>query len=169
MTVDIGSVMQYGEDILPLDFPKPHETKHQGGDSTPTERNRAPRPDGAPPVPKQLKPNERVAARGAAMSARFCSLVNQAAALVTQFCANMLWNTSEAINQMLGTKFIIELLPPNKSTCLRYHIFGACATPNCQFAHELTAEPSNEVVNGIHVRVKARVEEFVVDPNWENA
>jgi hypothetical protein len=30
-------------------------------------------------------------------------------------------------------------------------------------------EPSNEVVNGIHARVKARVEEFVVDPNQENA
>jgi hypothetical protein len=146
----------------------PHATKHQGRDSTPTGGNRAPRPDGAPLVPKRPKPNERVAARGVAMSARFCSLVNQAAASVTRFRANMLWKTSEAINQMLGTKFI-ELLPPNKSACLRYHIFGACTTPNCQFAHKLTVEPSNEVVNGIHVRVKARVEEFVVDPNRENA
>jgi hypothetical protein len=80
----------------------------------------------------------------------------------------MLWKTSEAINQMLGTKFI-ELLPPNKSACLWYHIFRACAAPNCHFAHELTAEPSNEVVNGIHTRVKDCVEEFVVDPNRENA
>jgi hypothetical protein len=71
----------------------------------------------------------------------------------------MLWKTSEAINQMLGTKFI-ELLPLNKSACLRYHIFGACAAPNCRFAQK--------VVNRIHVRVKACVEEFVVDPNWEN-
>jgi hypothetical protein len=102
------------------------------------------------------------------MSARFCPLVNQAAALVTRFHANMLWKTSEAINQMLGTKFI-KLLPPNKSACLRYHIFGACAAPNCHFVHELTAEPLNEVVNGIHARVKAHVEEFVVDPNRENA
>jgi hypothetical protein len=47
MTVDIGSGMQYGEDILPLDFPKPHATKHQGGDSTLTGGNRAPRQDGA--------------------------------------------------------------------------------------------------------------------------
>jgi hypothetical protein len=169
MTVDIGSGMLHGEDILPLDFPKPHATKHQGGESTPTGGNRAPRPDGAAPAPKRPKPNERVAARGAAMSARFHPLVNQAAALVTQFRANMLWKTSEAINQMLGTKFI-ELLPPNKSACLWYHIFGACAAPNCQFAHELTAEPSNKVVHGIHTsRVKARVEEFVVDPNRENA
>jgi hypothetical protein len=80
----------------------------------------------------------------------------------------MLWISSEAINQMLGTKFI-ELLPLNKSACLRYHIFGACAALNRQFVHELTAEPSNEVVNGIHARVKAHVEEFVVDPNRENA
>jgi hypothetical protein len=168
-TVDIGSGMRYREDILPLDFPKPHATKHQGRDSTPTGGNRAPRPDGAPLVPKkQPKPKERVAAQGAAMSARFCPLVNQAAASVTRFHANMLWKTSEAINQMLGTKFI-ELLPPNNSACLQYHIFGACATPNCRFAHELTAEPSNKVVNGIHARVKARVEEFVVDPNWESA
>jgi hypothetical protein len=62
--VDIGSGMRYGEDILPLDFPKPHTTKHQGGDSTLTGGNRTPRPDGAPPVPKRPKPNERVAARG---------------------------------------------------------------------------------------------------------
>jgi hypothetical protein len=116
-------------------------------------------------MPKQPKPNERVAAQGAAMSARFCPLVNQAAALVTRFRANMLWKTSEAINQMLGTKFI-ELLPPNKSaTSLRYHhIFGAIAAPNCQFVHELTAEPWNEVVNGIHVRVKARVEDSWLTP-----
>jgi hypothetical protein len=119
-------------------------------------------------LPTQPKPNEQLAAQGTAMSAQFCPLVNQAAALVTRFQANMLWKTSEAINQMLGTKFI-ELLPPNKSACLWYHIFGACSTPNCRFAHELTAEPSNEVVNGIHVRVKACVEEFVVDPNRENA
>jgi hypothetical protein len=70
-TVDIGSGMRYGEDILPLDFPKPHATKHQGRDSTPTGRNRAPRPDGAPPAPKRPK--------GVAMFARFCPLVNQAA------------------------------------------------------------------------------------------
>jgi hypothetical protein len=168
MTVDIGSGMQYGEDILPLDFPKPHATKHQGGDSTPKGGNRSPRPDGAPLVLQRPKPNEQVVARGVAMSARFRPLVNQAAALVTQFWANMLWKTSEAINQMLGTKFI-ELLPPNKAACLRYHIFGACATPNCHFVHELTVEPLNEVVNGIHARVKACVEEFVVDPNRENA
>jgi hypothetical protein len=37
------------------------------------------------------------------------------------------------------------------------------------FAHELTAEPSNKVFNRIHARVKAHVEEFVVDPNRENA
>jgi hypothetical protein len=80
--VDIGSGMRYGEDILPLDFPKPHATKHQGRDSTPTGGNRAPRPDGAPPAPKRPKLNERVAAQGAAMSARFHPLVNQAA-LVT--------------------------------------------------------------------------------------
>jgi hypothetical protein len=81
----------------------------------------------------------------------------------------MLWKTSKAINQMLGTK-VIELLPRNKSACLQYHIlFGACTTPNCQFAHELTAEPLNEVVNGIHARVKTHEKEFVVDPNWENA
>jgi hypothetical protein len=48
-------------------------------------------------------------------------------------------------------------------------IFGACTTPNCRFVHKLTAEPSNEVVNRIHTRVKAHVEEFVVDPNRENA
>jgi hypothetical protein len=96
-----------------------------------------------------------------AMSALFCPLVNQAAALVTRFHANMLWKTSEAISQMLGTKFV-ELLPPNKSACLRCHIFGACTAQNCCFAHELTAEPSN-------ARVKAHVEEFVVDPNQENA
>jgi hypothetical protein len=83
MTVDIGPGMWYGEDILPLDFPKPHATKHQGRDSTPTGGNRAPRPDGAPLVHKQPKPNERVVAQGAAMSARFCPLVNQAAASVT--------------------------------------------------------------------------------------
>jgi hypothetical protein len=167
-TADIGSGMLYGEDILPLDFPKPHATKHQGEDSTPTGGNSAPRPDGAPPMPKWPKLNERVAAWGAAMSARFRPLVNQAAASVTRFWANMLWKTSEAINQMLGTKFI-ELLPPNKSACLRYHIFRACTTLNCCFAHELTAEPSNTVFNRIHARVKAHVEEFVVDPNRENA
>jgi hypothetical protein len=102
-TADIGSGMWYGEDILPLDFPKPHATKHQGGDSTPTGDNRAPRPDGAPPMPKRPKPNEQVVARGTAMSAQFRPLVNQAAALVTQFWANMLLKTSKAINQMLGT------------------------------------------------------------------
>jgi hypothetical protein len=41
--------------------------------------------------------------------------------------------------------------------------------PELPFAHELTVEPSNEVVNGIHTRVKSRVEEFVVDRNQENA
>jgi hypothetical protein len=37
--------------------------------------------------------------------------------------------------------------------------------PELPFAHELTAVPSNEVVNGIHARMKAHVEEF---PNREN-
>jgi hypothetical protein len=93
------------------------------------------------------------------MAAQFCPLINQAAAAVPNLRAAMLWKTPDAIAQLLGLRFL-ALVPANRNPCLRYHIFGLCASTNCQFMHKLTPTPSLDIVivTGIQARVKARLE-----------
>jgi hypothetical protein len=75
------------------------------------------------------------------MVARFCPLINQAAAAVPNLMASMLWKTPDVIAQLLGPCFL-ALVPANRNPCLQYHIFRLCASPNCQFVHKLTPAPS---------------------------
>jgi hypothetical protein len=58
------------------------------------------------------------------MVARFCPLINQAAAAVLNLRASMLWKTRpDTIAQLLGPHFLALVLA-NRNPCLRYHIFG---------------------------------------------
>jgi hypothetical protein len=102
------------------------------------------------------------------MVARFCPLINQAAAAVPNLWASMLWKTPDAIAKLLGSRFL-ALVPANKNPCLRYHIFGSCASSNCQFVHKLTSAPAPDIVSGIQAHVKARVEEFITESQQGNA
>jgi hypothetical protein len=79
----------------------------------------------------------------------------------------MLWKTTDAIAQLLGPRFL-ALVPANRNPCLRYHIFGSCASANCQFMHKLTPAPSPDIVTGIQARVKAQVEEFIAEAQQGN-
>jgi hypothetical protein len=79
----------------------------------------------------------------------------------------MLWKTPDTITHLLGPRFP-ALVPANRNPCLRYHIFGSCASTNCQFVHKLTPAPSPDIVTGIQARVKARVEEFIAEAQWGN-
>jgi hypothetical protein len=57
------------------------------------------------------------------------------------------------IAKLLGSRFL-ALVPANKNPCLRYHIFGSCASSNCQFVHKLTPAPAPDIVMGIQARIK---------------
>jgi hypothetical protein len=48
------------------------------------------------------------------MLARFCPLINQAAAAVPNLQASMLWENSDAIAKLLGSSFL-ALVPANKT------------------------------------------------------
>jgi hypothetical protein len=66
----------------------------------------------------------------------------------------MLWKTPDAIAKLLGSRFL-ALVPANKNRCLCYHIFGSCASSNCQFVHKLTPTPAPDIITGIQACVKA--------------
>jgi hypothetical protein len=74
----------------------------------------------------------------------------------------MLWKTLDVITKLLGSRFL-ALVPANKNPCLRYHIFGSCASSNCQFMHKLTPAPAPDIVTGNQAHIKAQVEEFIAE------
>ena len=98
------------------------------------------------------------------MSAKFKTLIAQAAAATPKLRASHLWKTPADIKALLGPQFL-GLIPEGKQPCLKYHIFGACANPSCQFCHETTQEPTTDMVNGILTRATTRVTAFVANPN----
>jgi hypothetical protein len=80
--------------------------------------------EGGAPAGKCQKSNERTtvsapaSTQGAMMVARFHPLINQAAAVVPNLRASMLWKTPDAIAQLLGPHFLLALVPANRNPCL---------------------------------------------------
>ena len=162
ITYDLSSGHKYGPDVLPLDHPHFSKTPPQGGG-----RGRQVDVDYTNPASRVEPPptkRQKTPAKGSTMAPKFASLIQKASAAVdNKLRASMLWKTTDDIHKLLGPKFM-ELIPTGKQPCLKYHIFGACASPNCNFCHATSQSPSTEVVNGIAGRVKERVDAFVLNP-----
>jgi hypothetical protein len=171
--LDIASNYKFGVEVLPLDHPMLLQVRPQAGNPHGPSGIQWNLLEEGPPS-KCQKPNDcttvrtPASAQGAPMTARFCPLINQAAAAVPNLWASTLWKTPDVIAKRLGSHFL-ALVPANKNPCLRYHIFGSCASSNCQFVHKLTPAPAPDIVTGIQACIKAQVEEFIAKSQRGNA
>jgi hypothetical protein len=67
------------------------------------------------------------------------------------------------MNKVLGPQFL-ALVPAGQTTCFNHFICGMCAKGDaCLFCHRLTQAPSKQVLDGIGVRLKARVNGLITN------
>jgi hypothetical protein len=67
----------------------------------------------------------------------------------------------QAMKELLGPEFM-ALVPDNATVCLRYYLFGACVYGDrCSHTHKLRSEPSGAVLEGIKVRLTARIDALI--------
>jgi len=160
LSFDMASSQKYGPDVLPSDHPFLTQAPPRGGGRGPPNPPPTGQGEQSPPPAKR----QRATPKGSAMSAKFKTLIAQASAATPKLRASHLWKTTDDIKSLLGPQFL-ALIPEGKQPCLKYHIFGACANPGCNFCHDTTQEPTPDIVNGIISRATARVTSFVANPN----
>jgi hypothetical protein len=104
--------------------------------------------------------------QGALFTLRFRDDISRATEAVKpeQLYASKLCSNANEVKDLLGPEFL-SLLRPGKSACLRFFILGTCPTgARCHFQHELSSDPSKQVVDGIAARLKTRVNALVAHP-----
>jgi hypothetical protein len=71
--------------------------------------------------------------------------------------------TNSERRTLMGTDFYS--LVENGDPCLRYFIFGRCASgKDCRFSHSLKAPPSQGTLQGLKTRIKQRLDEIAKAP-----
>ena len=78
------------------------------------------------------------------------------------FMGRDLCDSHAAIKALFGPEFL--RLSPHPNICLKRFILGECRTAEtCSFTHELTGTPTAGCINGIGLRVKARVDAYLAE------
>jgi hypothetical protein len=175
MVLDLGVVLKYGADVLPLDYPGTHTAaahQHGSGPHNKSGQHKGDLSKGGSRCKCQQKADrperKTVMMTGSAMAGRFRALLDQVQKKVPCLCTTTLWRSSEEVKELLGIGFLM-LLPHNKGACLQYHIFGACNLDPCHVAHELKEAPSTEVVNGIYGGCHSPQRSFVLLPGGDSS
>jgi len=102
---------------------------------------------------------------GAEMAKAFQALIirGEKALQPEPFLARRLCFGRDNVNAMFGPEFL-ALVPHRKNPCIKYFLFGSCSENRCHMCHDLTSNPSSEIINGIKQRILSRVEVLEKDP-----
>jgi hypothetical protein len=137
------------------------------GIGNPSRRAPRARPDG--PVPRDLTTpptKQRRAPASPPFTATFQADLDRAREAARgrglSFLGRDLCSSHAAIKTLLGPEFL--KLCPQSNVCIKRFLLGECRSiDNCNYAHELTGVPTAGCINGIGLRIKARVDAYIAD------
>ena len=117
-------------------------------------------PDGGPQQPKK-KSRKNAGASFASTFAAEIKRGNENTKSTFNVTGKTICPDEQSLKDLLGPEFL-ALVPNNEKPCLRYYLFGSCMYgERCAHNHKLRSEPSGAILEGIKVRLVARIDALI--------